>query len=416
MLRNPWKSRPELEDLQTRRLRRLVREAAASVPFYRNLFRDCGLRAEDIRSPADLRNIRLTTKEQLQSAGRDEITSRRVDLSKCIPVSTSGSTGIPLQLFFTPADYSRLNMNWLRPLLAHGMRPWQKRFEITGPHNFPLRKSGYNRLGLWDCQMISLFEAPDQWVAGWRSSRADVLTGYSQSLKLFADHVLREGISDITPRFVFGVSDLADEDCRTLIERAFRKRLVDLYGAAESGCIAWECPDCRGYHINIDTVVVEILKDGKPAPPGTPGQIVVTNLFSRAMPIIRYELGDVGVRSAHEPTCGRGLPLMEIVAGRADAFLVLPSGRLLSPLTFYGLMKPLRGIKQWKVLQPETRRLILRLVPGPGFSDEMREQIRGRVAEVIPEKVELEIQTVEAIPAEASGKVRAVVSEVKSAF
>lgn len=85
-------------------------------------------------------------------------------------------------------------------------------------------------------------------------------------------------------------------------------------------------------------------------------------------------------------------------------------------MTFYGLMKPIQGIKQWKVLQPDTRRLIIRVVPGPGFSDETRAQIRSRVAEVIPEKVELEIQTVEAIPAEASGKVRAVVSEVKSAF
>ena len=417
MMRDQWKSLPELEVIQSRRLRRLVQGASSSAPFYGKLLRDCGLRAEDIRSPKDLRHISITTKEQLQSAGRDEISNRQIDLSRCVAVSSSGSTGIPLQLFFTRTDSSRLNMNWLRPFLAHGVKPWQKKFEITGPHNISHQINWYNRLGLWNRQMVSIFEGPDQWVKGWRSSRPAVLAGYSQSLRLLADHVTREGISDITPRFVFGVSDLADEECRALIERAFRQRFVYLYGAAESGCIAWECPDCRGYHINLDTVLVEFLtKGGDPAPPGTLGRIVVTNLFSQAMPIIRYDLGDVGVRSAREPTCGRGLPLMEIVAGRSDAFLVLPSGRLLSPMTFYGLMKPLQGIKHWKVLQPDTRRLIIRVVPGPGFSGQTGEQIQRRVAEVIPEKIELEVQTVEAIPPDASGKVRAVVSEVKSAF
>jgi phenylacetate-CoA ligase len=250
-----------------------------------------------------------------------------------------------------------------------------------------------------------------------RSFRPDVLTGYSQSLRLLADRVMKEGIAGISPRFIFGVSDLADEDCRALIERAFRRKFVDLYGAAESGCIAWECPDCRGWHINSDTLIVEFLKkDGKPAPPGEPGRIVITNLFSKAQPIIRYDLGDVGVSAARKPTCGRSLPLMEIVAGRSDAFIVLPSGRLLSPMTFYGLMKPLSGIRQWKVLQPDTRRLIIRVVPGAGFSGETPEQVRRRVAEVIPEKIDLEVQLVETIPLEASGKVRAVVSEVKSGF
>ena len=325
MLQEQWKSLPELEVIQSSRLQRLVERASTNVPFYGRLFRDCGLRAEDIRSPSDLRKIPITTKEQLQSAGRGEITSRRLDLSRCVAVSTSGATGIPLRLYFTRTDWSRLNMNWLRPLLAHGVKPWQRRFEITGPHNISLRKRWYNRLGLWDRRALSIFEAPERWVEAYRSFRPDVLAGYSGSLRLLADHVMREGISDIAPKFVFGVSDLADEDFRARIERAFQRRFVDLYGAAESSCIAWECPDCRGYHINSDALIVEFLKkDGQPAPPGTPGRIVITNLFSQALPIIRYDLGDVGVRADQEPTCGRGLPLMGIVEGRSDAFLVLP--------------------------------------------------------------------------------------------
>jgi phenylacetate-CoA ligase len=416
MLRNQRKSLPELENLQSRRLRRLVRHASASVPFYGKRFRAIGLEAEDIRSLADLKHIPITTKEQLQSAGVDEITSRTIDLSRCVAVSTSGSTGIPLRLLFTREDYSRLNMNWLRPLLAHGVKPWQRKFEITGPHNISLRKSWYNYLGLWNQKTVSIFDPAEKWAEDWRTFRPDILSGYSLSLKLFAGYVLAQEIQDIVPEFVFGVSELADDSCRALIEQAFRKRLADIYGAAETGCIAWECPECRGYHINLDTVIVEFLENGEPAPPGTVGKIIVTNLCSQAMPILRYELGDVGVRGLQKPSCGRGLSLMEIVEGRSDAFLVLPSGRVLSPLIFFAIMKPLPGIRHWKVYQPDTRRLTILVVPGQEFSGQAREQIRSRVTEIISEPIELEIKIVETIPSESSGKIRSVVSEVKSAF
>jgi phenylacetate-CoA ligase len=416
MLRNQWKSLSELEDLQSRRLRRLVRQATASVPFYGKLFREIGLEAKDIRSLADLQRIPITTKEQLQRAGQDEITSRGVDLSRCVAVSTSGSTGTPLQLYFTRADYSRLNMNWLRPLLAHGVKPWQKKLEITGPHNISLRKKWYHHLGLWNQKMVSIFDPAEKWVEDWRAFQPDILAGYSLSLKLFAGYVLARKIQDIAPEFIFGVSELADDSCRSLIERAFGKRLVDLYGAAETGCIAWQCPECSGYHINLDTVIGEFLKNGETVPPGTLGKIIVTNLCSQAMPIIRYELGDIGASCPQQPTCGRGLPLMKVVEGRSDAFLVLPSGRVLSPLIFFAIMKPLAGINRWKVHQPDTHKLNILVVPGRGFSGETREQIRSRVAEVISEPIELEIRIVETIPAETSGKIGSVVSEVKSSF
>lgn len=416
MLRNQWKSLSELEDLQSRRLRRLVQHASANVPFYGKLFRDIGLETADIRSLADLKNIPITTKEHLQGAGLEEITSRKVDLSRCVAVSTSGSTGLPLRLLFTKADYSRLNMNWFRPLLAHGAKPWQKKLEITGPHNIPRHKSWYNYLGLWNQKTVSIFDPAEKWAEEWRTLQPDILTGYSLSLKLFAGYVVAREIGDIAPEFIFGVSELADDGCRALIERAFGKRLIDLYGAAETGCIAWECPECSGYHINLDTVIVEFLKKGETVPPGTLGKIIVTNLSSHAVPIIRYELGDVGVSCLHQPTCGRGLPLMEVVAGRSDAFLVLPSGRVLSPLVFFAIMKTLSGIKHWKVRQPDTRRLIIQVVPSQGFSGQTREQIRSRVTEIIPEKIELEIEIAETIQPESSGKIRSVVSEVKSAF
>jgi phenylacetate-CoA ligase len=218
------------------------------------------------------------------------------------------------------------------------------------------------------------------------------------------------------PDFIFGVSDVVDEECRELIESAFHTRLIDLYGAAEAGCIAWECKTCRGYHINMDTVIIEYIKGGKAAQPGTPGNIVVTNLHSFAMPIIRYDLGDIGIASLEKPICGNDMPILRTVNGRSDAFVVLPSGDRLSPMYFFAIMRPVKNIDRWKVIQKDIDHIAVLVIPSAGFSSENVRQISSRIQENIEEKVHIEIRIVDEIPMEKSGKIRAVLSHVTDDF
>jgi len=413
MLRTQCRSLPELRQLQDRKLRRLVRHAYLRVPFYRRLFDSRSLKPEDIESVEDLSRLPVVSKAELRDNPPDEIIASDVDRSKCVELRTSGSTGLPLKLYYTRRDDSRLNASWLRPLLAHGVRPWHRKLEISGPHNLPAGKKWYQRLGLWRRRGISIFNSPAEWVEAWRSWRPEILYGYAGSLKLLARHVLEKGIGDIRPRFVFGVSDLVDEDCRKLIEAAFSRPIIDLYGAAEAGCIAWECPSCGGYHINADTVVVEFLDRGRPVAPGSPGRVVVTNLHSFAQPIIRYDLGDIGISGREKSRCGRGLPLMKVIEGRDDAFIVLPSGRLLSPMFFFGTMKKISGIKHWKVIQNESGDLRVMVVPDKDFSKAAVDLLKKKVEEHSGEKMEIAVETVGAVPPESSGKARAVVSRLK---
>jgi phenylacetate-CoA ligase len=407
----PWWEPDRLARLQTERLRRLVDHAWANVSGYRDRMQQSRFRLGEIGTSAELARLPLLTRRELiELADIEEegVSGRRAGH---VTMHTSGSSGVPLALRYRRRDATELNATWLRPLLAHGIRPRHTRLEITGPHNFPVGRHMYERLGFWRRHCVSVFEEPSAWLAAARAARADYLWGYSGSLKLFAEYLLDTGQEAPAFRAVFGVSDLVDPACRSLVREAFGRPLVDVYGAAEGGCIAWECPTCDGYHVNIDTVIVEILDGNRAAPPGVAGRVVITNLLSFAMPIVRYELGDVAAMSPRSPACGRGLPLMEVVEGRANAFVRLPSGRMLSPMFFFGLMKPVEhDLRAWRVIQESVDRLtVLVVAGGRGFdSTRLVETIRRLTGEAI----DVSVVNVEALPREPSGKVRAVVSHL----
>ena len=154
--------------------------------------------------------------------------------------------------------------------------------------------------------------------------------GIAPRLRLIAMEKLTSGSPRIAPRTVFSTADVLDQNSRQLIESAFDVRVTDLYGAYEFGHIAWECPQHAGYHVNTESVVLELLKDGRPASPGEAGEVVATSLNSYAMPFLRYRLGDLCSPSHRPCPCGRGLPLLELVQGRSNDAIRLPDGRVVT--------------------------------------------------------------------------------------
>lgn len=405
-------SREDLAELQNVRLRDLVAGAYDRVPFWRRRLDALGLGRGDIRGAVDLEKIPVTTKEQLRSAPPDDITARGIDLATCLGVTTSGASGVPLRVYFSREDHTRLNMNWFRPLLAWGIRPWHSALEITGPHNIEARRPWYRRCGAWRKRQVSVFRPVEEWIGLWNRCRPDILYGYSGSLSLMARAVLAQGGLRARPKFVVGVSDLCSDSDRTLIRRAFGRELIDLYGATETGCLAWLCPDCGSYHINGDTVIVEVCREGRPVPAGQSGNIIVTNLLSGAMPIIRYDLGDIGRLGERPPLCRRRLPLLDIVEGRADGRLRLPSGRRLSPMFFFGVMKPVPGLAAWRIVQDEDGSLKIFIVPAADAPADLEASLRRRIGQTLAEHIRVEVLQVEAIPPDPSGKVRAVISRM----
>ncbi len=406
-----WWPRQELEKLQLRRLRNLVHHAASEVPLYRRLYAGAGIGTPEVSSLDDLRRLPLVRREDIQPLAEEDLVARGTDLSRCIRTRTSGSTGVPLEILSSRSDRAVFNPSFFRVYLAWGLRPWHRlTYFQARPETLKIR-SWYENLGVFQRQMLFSLDEPARWIEAIRAWRPHLIHGYSLTLKLLAEAVHRSGVDDLRVPLVASTSGVLDEVGRSLLASALGASVVDIYASEEAGSvIAWECPDCEGYHLCTDTVVVELLKDGRPARPGEDAEVVVTNLSNFTMPLIRYDQGDVVRVSARSPVCGRGFPLIDSVCGRAGDYVLLPSGRRLTPHPFFLVLDHAMGVGRWQVVQETLDRIVVRTTVGAGRDGADVEGIRRALYNLMGDGVRIDVEVVDSLRTSPAHKLRSVIS------
>jgi phenylacetate-CoA ligase len=199
---------------------------------------------------------------------------------------------------------------------------------------------------------------------------------------------------------------------RERIERVFGCRVANGYGARDAGFVAHECPE-GGMHVSAEDIIVEIVDDrGSPLPPGRPGEIVVTHLRSFDFPFVRYRTGDVGVLHDAPCSCGRGLPLIREIHGRADDILLGLDGSRVPGQAVVHILRGRAYVRAFRVLQ-ESRDLVRILLVKAGelphgAEADIVKGVRARLGAAM----RVEIEEVPEIPLDAAGKYRTVVSTV----
>jgi phenylacetate-CoA ligase len=201
---------------------------------------------------------------------------------------------------------------------------------------------------------------------------------------------------------------------RRLIADVFDCECTNRYGCEEVGLIACECEQHDGLHLNVDHLVVEFLReDGNEAAPGEEGDIVVTDLSNRGMPLIRYRVEDMGVPSDRPCPCGRGLPLMERVTGRRADFLKRADGSLVAGVSLVErTLTAIPGIEQMQLVQDDLARLCAKVVKDEKFSAQSEQSLRRELQTVFGEGMAVEIQYVAALDQTRSGKFRFAICNV----
>ncbi len=396
------------------RLVRLVRHAAARVPYYRDLFARAGLAPESIRGLEDLERIPLTSREDLQPLPISARVAEGVPERTLKELSTSGSSGRPLLIKVSAGDEEINQALLLRTLIHYGMKPWHSKMSMVGKDKLPVDDSWHAKLGLYRRLYISARWPPDRWVTELERTRPDYILGYCLTLRLMARALRERGVDGVRPRGILTTAGVLDEGAREEIQQAFGCPVVDLYASWEGGIMAWECRACGGYHVNADWVIVEILKDGRPAGPGEEGEVVITNLHSMGMPFIRYRQNDIAARHPGAPACGCGLPLIRSIWGRTADMIVLPSGRMASPHAFMVALDRTPGLAKWRLVQVEKARFRVETVPGPELNAEAEESVRKELYNLVGRPVQVDIVRVDHLPAGEGGKYRPVVCEVNS--
>jgi len=411
----------ELRKLQARRLRELLASAAQGSPFYRERLRQAGLAPDDIRQPEDIRALPVLTKKQIQDYGK-EMVNAQVPVSHRVRNQTGGSTGSPLQFYVDSERFDSRMASTVRHDRWAGMRPgdwcaylWGARMDQVLKETFLDRWKNrllYRRIAM-NTSSVSEQDWKDFCVQVERI-RPRFMLAYAKAAVQFAKYVREHGLDHIRFESMITTAEVLLPEDREVLESVFRGRVFNRYGCREVSVIASECEAHAGMHVNAEALLVEVVPDqDHPAPNG---RILVTDLLNRSMPLVRYEIGDIGQWAAEgRCACGRELPRLADVQGRTTDFLVLPDGRRISGPALTLIVADMSDVRQVQFVQRRPDEVILRVVPGNGYGPNTAEELRRRLGLYIQGAAQLSIETTDDIPAEMSGKYRFVVSELDSA-
>lgn len=388
--RNPFAPPERIRELQQARLVQLVRHAFRNVPFYTQRFTERGFNPH-ARLRVELSAIPITSKTDIKQAPFESRLAHGVAPEGAVIHETSGSTGEPMRILHTRDEAARLFGRRLRAQVLSGVRPWRRRVSLGSQ---PSRRWPH-RLGLFRIDALPLSRTPAEMAAALTELRPHILRGPGSSLELLAEQHPDELAALRLKLLITGAEQLSARTRQTLQQTAGCP-VVDFYGASECNLIAWECRRCGLYHTCDDSVIVEVLRDGAPARPGEEGEIFVTSLDSFAMPVLRYQLGDVVRLPADPPPCAIRFGVIESIEGRVVDFLWLPSGRRLSPYLLMDQLDEMQGLRRYEAEQPSPDQLVVRLQLEPGRSaDDTQAEALRRCRDLIAEDVDIECRFVE---------------------
>ena len=431
--RNRW-TRQQLEEHQGRALHRLREYVCARSPFYGRFHKGF--------TDRPLNELPVLTKEMVMEHFDELITDPTVRLAdveahltslsggdellngRYRVASTSGSTGRRGLFLWDPGEWAAVLASYNRSFdwagvgagLTHRTRmavvssttPWHQSARVGASVHSP-----------WVPTLrIDSGDPLESIVERLNGFQPKVLVAYASMAHLLAEEQLASRLR-ISPGFVFGSSEVFTEQSKRRVEEAWGRKPFEVYAATEPAGIASECEQHRGMHLFEDLVITEVVDEkDRPVPPGVYGEkVLVTVLFSRTMPLIRYEMSD-SVRLAASPhcPCGRPFALIDEIQGRAEDVLRFPaaSGGQVSvqPIVFHHVMDavPAGG---WQVVQgPEGLTVLLSGVR-EGFADaalidSLRRELEPQGAIVPPIKV----RRVPTIPRTAVGKAPLIKSYV----
>jgi phenylacetate-CoA ligase len=214
-------------------------------------------------------------------------------------------------------------------------------------------------------------------------------------------------------KVVFSTAEVLYDHQKEMISDAFGKiPVVDGYGSREGGYISHDCPG-GSMHVIDQNIIAEYLRDEKPVGPGEDGEIVVTHLDNWAMPFIRYRTGDVAQFDNKTCECGRHLSTMKKIQGRTTDFIVTPDGRWQHGLSLIYVIRDIPGVQEFKIIQEAVDDVKILLKADQNlFPENGKTIIVKGVKQRMGQEVKVDIDMVDEIAKDASGKYRYVVSKV----
>ena len=318
-------------------LQRLLNDTARHVPFYRSHWASAGIDVGRLSVPHDFASLPVVRKSDLLAAGVEARLDDRRQRAELVRDATSGSSGQPFEILIDRSAMRRRRLRFLRALLGAGYRPGERLMLVASRHATPV---GARLLG-W--RYASLKQGEDALAAEYLRTRPAVLYGPLSSLLALGERLTSAHRRHRRPRLVVTTAEELTAAQRRTLDRAFAAKIADFYGMTELGLVAWRSGEDGPYRLPATNLLLEYLPC---AADDALERLVVTDLSGGAMPLVRYETGDLVRRDRSLPDA----PIVRI-AGREVDCLRLPGGGRVSPYRITTSLEVLEGVDQYEVVQ-----------------------------------------------------------------
>ena len=414
-----WYSSQKLRNYQFILLRQILNHAYQNVTALREKYDAVGFHPNDLKSFNDLRLLPVMTKKELHARHDEFVAADRKYRYTCD--STSGSSG-PATLVYTDRDAAAFEHSaFMRSLqwwnVQYGVKIakfWGTQLDQKRIIKDKIRDISLNRITLSTNNINEkmLLRHYNRII----KFKPKVIHGFTSAIHEFAKFCKNYRISE----FNFGVDlvittgEVLHDFQKKDIEDIFGKVIMDEYGCAEVGPIAYTCPS-GGRHLMSDYLIVETLSENNGYCDGSKGDVLITNLINKVMPLVRYKLNDVIALSDQACPCGRGLPLIKKIYGKTPDVIRTPEGNIVHGLSFDYLPKYFEGrIKRFFILQEKIDLLRVNILPDNGFTEHTKSEFSDKLRKLVGKEINIFFEVHEnELPRERSGKQRLIISEIK---
>lgn len=411
-------SRTEIEFYQNEKMSKLIERAYRTVPYYKNLMGDAGLKPSDINTKNSLASLPALRKSDVIAHSTSLLSSDSA-VNSLRESKTSGTTGTALNFYTTDEAIAFQWAVWWRHRSRFGFIPGEWHVNFTVRPVVPTNQSNppFWRIDLARKQVIvsaaHLTSSKVPHIVKYLNrKKIKYFTGSPSQIAQFCSVIEEDGLRLTSkPEVVFTGAENIQELQRKVIESVTGAVITDQYGFSEGAANASRC-EYGNYHEDWEFGYLEC-GDGIKNSDGTvTGKILATGFSNMIFPFIRYEVGDTATWAPddYKCPCGRESKVIFEICGRNDDYIITPEGNKVMRFGF--LFKETTGIYEAQVVQREVGSIVIRYVPSESFKEKDLEHVRSLAKEWVSPKLQVTFEKMETIPRSASGKFRPVISEL----
>lgn len=410
-------NREKIEQVQLRKLRKILICAYNDFDFYRDRMDSCGLDPYKISEPGEIQKIPVLTEAEYRDFADYEYEKNPSKYKSWFFDSTSGTTGIPFRIVRTWPERAYMTAKFLRTLFLNGLSWNDHTFRIIAPTRIPERKDTLlQHLGLFRRSLMNFYSTPAEMALAYQEYQPDFFYANKHQILMTAQYLLEFGLPFKKPKIYSAGAEIIEENCRHLFYRAFgRDNFFETYGSNEIGNLGFQIKGTEGLHFCHDTSILE-LQDADGSITKDEGNCLITDLGISSFPLIRFQLGDYLKTFEDE----RGIRKIRNIWGRLHDWLAWDDGSRTGFSEFFKIMGRFSSeICQFQIVQENFHFVRIRAVPAPGktsaplLEQKISQKIIAAFQTGIRSGIEYQVDFVPLIPAGKNGKVKMVLSKIE---